>query len=394
MSARTAIVVGAGPAGLAAANHLLDAGFGVIVLEGRARVGGRASSSVTGGFILNEGPHALYLGGAARRELKALGLTAPGALPRAYAPAVVRDGRARHMPLRGVTRLTARLLRARPAELADRTALDWAGNDELARAFLHVATYTGPLDRLSADAAVAQARSALHGVRYLHGGWQALADALADRARGRGADVRCGAAVRSLDREGNGWTASTDAGEVAGDVVIVAAGGPERAAKLLGVEIDAPGPAVEASVLDIGLDRLPRRLRAFATGLDAPRYFSMHGPPARVAPHGAVLASAASYGRATREQLEAFVDAVQPGWRERATMTRFLPGMTTITAIPTPERGGLAGRPGPTVAGAPGAYVAGDWVGPEGLLLDAVMASAAAAAKAALSAPRRSFAAA
>jgi phytoene dehydrogenase-like protein len=68
--------------------------------------------------------------------------------------------------------------------------------------------------------------------------------------------------------------------------------------------------------------------------------------------------------------------------------------MTTITAIPTPERGGLAGRPGPALPGVPGAYLAGDWVGPEGLLLDAALASAAAAARAALAAPRRTLAAA
>ena len=64
-------------------------------------------------------------------------------------------------------------------------------------------------------------------------------------------------------------------------------------------------------------------------------------------------------------------------------LERYLPSMTTVTAIPTPETGGLPGRPGVAVPGLPGAFVAGDWVGPEGLLLDAAVSSAVAAARAA-----------
>ncbi|MNP80076.1 hypothetical protein D3C76_1780670 [compost metagenome] len=42
--------------------------------------------------------------------------------------------------------------------------------------------------------------------------------------------------------------------------------------------------------------------------------------------------------------------------------------------------GGLPNRPGPQVKGRPGLYVAGDWVGSEGLLLNASLASAKEAA--------------
>ena len=37
--------------------------------------------------------------------------------------------------------------------------------------------------------------------------------------------------------------------------------------------------------------------------------------------------------------------------------------------------GGLAGRPSVTVSGAPGLLIAGDWVGDEGMLADAAVAS-------------------
>jgi phytoene dehydrogenase-like protein len=378
---RTALVVGAGPAGLTVANLLLDAGVEVTVLEAKARPGGRAASDVVDGFVLNQGPHALYPG-AGRRVLRGLGIDPPGRLPVVPDPVLVRDGRLVR-PAAALARFAARVARTRPADVAHLTALEWLGDDPVGTAAIHVATYTGPLDRLSADAALANVRVAARGVRYLHGGWQSIVDALARRA---GDVVRTGASVRALERDGGGWAALTVDGEHHADVVVVAAGGPERAARLLGVDVPSPGPEAEASVLDIGLDRLPRRSKRFALGLDAPRYFSVHSPPARL---GGLLADVASYGRATREDLEAFASVVQPGWQDHAVMTRHLPAMTTITAIPTPETGGLAGRPGVAVPGAPGAYVAGDWVGPEGMLLDAALASAAAAARAVLTADAR-----
>jgi hypothetical protein len=47
----------------------------------------------------------------------------------------------------------------------------------------------------------------------------------------------------------------------------------------------------------------------------------------------------------------------------------------------TARGGGLAGRPGPAVQGAAGLYVAGDWVGADGMLVDASFASARRAAE-------------
>jgi len=78
-------------------------------------------------------------------------------------------------------------------------------------------------------------------------------------------------------------------------------------------------------------------------------------------------------------------DVVQPGWRERATLQRFLPRMVAVSAIPSPDDGGLAGRPG--VDRGNGLYLAGDWLGPEGWLLDAALSSGTAAAAAALRSP-------
>src|SRR4051794_18802772 len=160
MSACTAIVIGGGPAGLVAANHLLDAGLSVTLLEARSGLGGRAASHVVGGFVLNEGPHALYLGGFAHKELRRLGIPLAGALPRAFDPRLVRDGRPRRVPVRAVTRFAARVAGTRPGAVAGVSALEWLGDDPSGRAPLHVATVNGALGRLKAGAAAAAARPA------------------------------------------------------------------------------------------------------------------------------------------------------------------------------------------------------------------------------------------
>src|SRR5687767_13508932 len=94
----TAIVIGGGPAGLIAASHLADAGVTTTLLEAKAGLGGRAASDRQDGFVLNQGPHALYVGGAAKRELDALGVDPPRWNPVSLSKSFfVRDGKARHL---------------------------------------------------------------------------------------------------------------------------------------------------------------------------------------------------------------------------------------------------------------------------------------------------------
>src|SRR3954471_24985769 len=92
----TAIVIGGGPAGLIAASHLADAGITTTLLEAKARFGGRAASDRQAGFVLNQGAHALYVGGPAMRELEALGVDPPRWNPVSVSKSfLVRDGKAR-----------------------------------------------------------------------------------------------------------------------------------------------------------------------------------------------------------------------------------------------------------------------------------------------------------
>ena len=55
---------------------------------------------------------------------------------------------------------------------------------------------------------------------------------------------------------------------------------------------------------------------------------------------------------------------------------QYLPRIEAAGTLPTAKEGGFAGRPDCRVPGIGDLYLAGDWVGPEGFLVDASMASA------------------
>jgi phytoene dehydrogenase-like protein len=327
------------------------------------------------------------------RELKALGVELEWWNPVSSSSVFPRGGKARRSPggVLGMAPLLRQIYRRPPEELHELSTSEWIRqslHSEKARAtaaaFVRVTTFVADQEQLSADVAATQLKIGLWpGVRYLEGGWQSLVDALAAKAEDAGAALRTRAAVRLLHQEAGGWTVALDEETLHADVLVVAAGGPEDVAKLLGEQAPPPpGPAAEISTFDLGLRRLPRRTKRFALGVDKPTYLSRHSPPDQ---RDGVLLSLASYAREPRQNLENLADVVQPGWREQVTLERFLPRMVPVSAIATPATGGLAGRP--AIDRGKGLYLAGDWVGPEGWLADGAIASGAAAAATALRQP-------
>jgi phytoene dehydrogenase-like protein len=89
----------------------------------------------------------------------------------------------------------------------------------------------------------------------------------------------------------------------------------------------------------------------------------------------------ATPSQATERELECFLDQLQPGWRAHILARRFMPGMAVSHGLPLTENYGLRGRPPVTIRERPNVFLAGDWVGPEGMLADASAASAAESAR-------------
>lgn len=418
------VVVGGGMAGLSAAAILGRGGADVAVVEKAKEIGGRARTTVEEGFSLNLGAHAVYRNGAAWRVFEELGVTVDGGVPKGAGTLAIAPTGVHAMPVGLVSLLTTGLLplagklevsrllasidKIDTGALSRTTAPAWI--EEVARtretrgvlkSLLRVATYTGDLDRLSAGAAVAQLQHvAKHGVVYQHLGWQALVDQLRDRAASAGAAVIEGDGAARVERSEDGRVRVTLHGgrtiEARGAVLAV---GPRAAAHMTPQSGALAGIAqratpVKVSTLDLALRRLPRPRTCVAFGTEEPLYFSVHSAVARLAPQGGAVVHVMRYGaeadpRATELELEDVMDRLQPGWREAVVHRRFLPAMVAANDLVAADRGGLAGRPDVAVPDLPGVFVAGDWVGPEGMLLDAALASAKRAALACAAAVQR-----
>jgi phytoene dehydrogenase-like protein len=253
----------------------------------------------------------------------------------------------------------------------------------------------------SAGAALAQVRLGLEGsVDYLDNGWQTLVDGALEVARAAGGQVLTDASVIAIKRDGEGYTLHLRSGETYRASAVILATSPQAALKMIEGgnetilrEWAQTSLPIKAACLDVALKRLPQtRSGLFALGIDRPLYCIVHSVSAQLAPEGGAVihvmknhaTGEAADARGDRRELEELLDLVQPGWRELVAHARFLPSITVSNALVTAAHGGTRGRPSTSVPGLDNLYVAGDWVGAEGMLLDAAASSAHDAALALL----------
>ena len=399
------VVVGGGLAGLAAGATAAQGGASVVVLEAH-QPGGRAQTIERAGFTFNRGLHAFFTGGDGQSVLDALGVRLVGGAPPLDRYVLVSDGEQHLLPLTpdgvaGTTYLDA----------ADKTQLEgvftlvptldargyqgisverWISGLELRprvemllRALFRLSTYADDLNEFGADAGIAQQQiAARSGVLYLDGGWSQLTGALRSIV-----EVRPNAAVRSVNADRHGAAIHTDDRVYTASTVVVAAGTPAAARAVLASEPDWGdlGKPITAACLDVGTSRAPAR--GYVVSLDEPLYGTVQSPPARQAPDGGAVIGVIRYGARNanddRASLQAHLEQV--GVHEADIVTqRFLARMIVSSVMPRAATSGLAGRPTMTASGLPRVFLAGDWVGPDGVLADAALASGHAAGLAAL----------
>ena len=428
------IIIGGGLAGLAAATMLARSGRSVRLFEQSAALGGRARTKKQDGFYLNLGPHALYRSGQANKILGELGVEPSGRVPSVSGAYAVRRNVKHTFPAGLVSMLTtslfglsakleaARLLASLPkietSRLMGVSVREWVDDnlsDQVVKEFLmavfRVATYTNAPDLMSAGAALEQLQMAFDkSVLYLDGGWQTLVDQLGRLAADAGVMIETGAKIEVVERDAAGAVGAVrlDDGRSFFSSAVVIAASPKVAASLVdrGRETSLARwaeelVAVRAACLDVSLKYLPRPKVTFSLGIDRPLYLSVHSATARLAPSDGALIHVAKYlpqdhsesADEDRRELEGLLDLVQPGWREAVVNSRFLPDMIVMNAIATAGLEGTKGRPSPEVHDVPGLFIVGDWVGPEGLLADASLASAKQAAQLIASKPSVSVAA-
>jgi phytoene dehydrogenase-like protein len=404
------IVIGGGLAGLTAGATAAAAGASTVVLEAHTG-GGRARTTERAGYVFNMGAHALYQGGGGMRVLGSLGIQPSGSSPPLDRYRLRLGGVNHRMPAglsslvrthalsgRGKAQLAsllARLSRLDARRFEGVSVDDWLARldlrpdaDAVFRALIRISTYASDFSTFAADAALRQLQAAFRGgVLYLDGGWAQLVDALSAQV-----EVRSHHSVRGIEPGAGRVEVLGDQGLLAAKAVVVALGTPTATGAVL--PVDPPwgdlGLPVTAACLDVGASRPPSP--GYLLGIDDPIYVTTQAPPARQAPAGAAVVAGLRYGtrdaQRDRADLERYMAAAGLDPSDVVT-SRFLADIAVCGAAPLAATGGLPGRPEITASGVDGVFIAGDWVGPEGLISDAALVSGQAAGWAAAQAGQR-----
>lgn len=409
------IIVGGGLSGLSAAAILARAGHAVTIFEKAGAPGGRARTKQHGDFFFNQGAHALYLGGSGEKLLNELGVRTNGEIPDKKQFLALADGKLHTFPTGMISLFRTTLLNlSAKAEFArlysalnhvDLTQLqqvsfqDWLEQQvrhphvrRLMLALARLTTYTNAPEMIPAGLVLSLLTAQ---VRYLDGGWQTLIDGLRQVAVAAGTKIVTNARVAAIEISEERHTVRLADGTAYPASAVILAVEPKIASALVAdgahKELSkwaAQAVPLRAACLDVALRRLPEPGHLYVLGIDRPLYYSVHSAWGRLAPEGSALIHTMKYlapgeqaePENSRQELEALLDVIQPGWRTEVIEQYFLPHMVASNAIVQARQGGLSRRPGPAISDIRNLYVVGDWVGTEDQLANACFASAQKAA--------------
>jgi phytoene dehydrogenase-like protein len=421
------VIIGGGLAGLAASVFLARQGKSVTIIEKSTTIGGRARTVEQDGFYFNLGPHALYPAGPGVGILRELSIRYKSVKVKPDKYQAIKDGKGYPLPLGLGQLLGSRLIKGLRGkieaikffmhlnkinldELQETSLQDWLDKNfhsadvkGLIKMLSRLATYSNDSKFQSAGLALSQIRVAIAGgVDYVDGGWQTIVNGLVDSAKEMNVRFLTGKSVISIENnwvvnEGSKyppWRVFLSDGNAMHCENLIIAGSPgdtyhllknnDRVSKFLLNQLTDRVTPVRVATLDIALSKLPKPEIYGAYGLDDPLYLSVHSAFAKLAPEGGAMvhvmknieSPVGSNPKADREELENFMDLVQPGWRKVVVKQRFLPNLIVSNALVCANQHGTIGRPEVKVPTIDNLYIIGDWVGPDGILADASLASA------------------
>lgn len=409
------VIVGAGIAGLTASIYLARAGQTVLLLDKGKHPGGRAISTEIAAARVNLGAHALSK--SALPILQEVGVTPTGAVPKPPGTLVFEgtNGGYRAIPLAQLLLGSFLKWQEKSQLLRFYTSLSKTDTSALCKVSLQAhleAQISSPLvrsvvlglvrlsmycdapEQLSAGAVIKQLKQSQ--VLYIDEGWQFLVNRLTEQAQQANVLIRTSSVVLGIAGSYPQMMVTLKDGSQLTARHVISTAGPMDTLALLNpaltpMEVEAYKlTPVRAACLDLVVSGMPQPKTKFVLGADYPLYYSNHSAaaslsenPANEVVHVMKYLSASIHSDPTQDEyeLKGFLDFIQPGWRKHVVQQRFLPRMLVSHGIVTAANGGLPGRPGPAVKGRPGLYVAGDWVGAEGMLINASLASAKEAAQ-------------
>ena len=218
------VIIGGGIAGLTAATFLARAGKSVTILERYSESGGRARTSLSNGFYLNQGPHAVYPAGPGVQILKELGINYTGKSVTTDGYYVLKQGQKYPMPI-GLSRLfTTRLLkglqskieairffatlnRIDPGKIQNISFQNWIDQKihnsdvkALVKMGARIATFANDAEIQSAGSTLSQLQIAYAGgAMYIDRGWQTLVNGLSAAAVRANVKILTGKTVMSIE---------------------------------------------------------------------------------------------------------------------------------------------------------------------------------------------------
>ncbi|MFP5116066.1 phytoene desaturase family protein [Bacillaceae bacterium C204] len=410
------VIVGGGLAGYVAANYLSKTNLSILIVEKGKHVGGRARTNKLKQQYLNLGPHALYKKGKAVSILEELGIHLPGKSPKLNG-ILIENNIEYAAPLSPFELFTTRLLNGKeriewmaallklmntdPDKLAAQTFQQWVKqvtHSKIVESLLYVlgrlSTYCHAPERVSAKVMVSNMKNAMGGALYLDGGWQTIIDQLHNRAILSGVQVQPHTLVKQIDpaQLDHFKLVLSNEEEILAKYVICTTG-PHELNEMLTEKVNSKNnffaqiTPIRGATLDVALTKLPNPKRLFALSITDPLYYSVHSTYARLSDdtNSAVLHVFKYHhpddqidGTSVKNELEQFLDKLQPGWQQYVITKRFIPNITVNQRLPQIGDEQKLQRSKTEI---PGLYIAGDWASPDAILADGAFSSAKQAAE-------------